>query len=421
MDIGLATNVAHPIGFLTGSVVYALLLAMVLQATGSTRLAGRPAEGSWRQRMRLPLYMAVFGLIWNLASLAALLVAEVSGVAEPAFLLFLATAALGSLPAVAMHSVWQTVAAGPKGSVGALTIAGYSLSIVTAIWNGVALISGDPVPDTGAWWLLTVGFLLLFLVLLVVSKQTLAGHGGLVVVFLAVCSVVALPLSHHPDSSLPWWFDFLGHHASLPVAVAVLYRDYRFAFVDHFIKRTLSFLLLVGMSFGLYVAAVLPLLRAGENGAVSPASSGLVVTLWVLTALAYPWMHQQVIWVFDALLLHRPDYQELRRQLVQRVDERDTLDAVLSELCQSLQQALRSQEVRWGGVADIPSLPGLPDGRGTGNARESSGRADVTGPLQTSGGGIVDCHSDAGAPTLYPDNCATCGWASFFVRRTDAT
>lgn len=395
--MGIATDIAHPVGFLAGLVVYILLLIMVLQGTGRVSLADRMAARPWHARMRLPLYMAILGLIWNGASLAAVLAAELSGIDAPPVLVFLATSALGILPAVAMHSVWQTTAAEVRRQVGALAVAGYGLSVAAFLWNGVALVSGDLVPDAGAWRMLTVGALLLFFTLLIVMKRTLVGHGGLVVVFLALCSVVALPLSHHPDDSLPWWLDFLGHHASLPVAVAVLYRDYRFAFVDRFVKRTLSFLLVAGISFGLYVGVVLPQLRAGVNGGVSPALSGLVIALWVLTALAYPWLHRQVTWLFDALLLHRPDYHDLRRQFAQDLERYDTADAVLGELCRSLQAALRAQAVRYEPIPEIPLLPHLSDPQGGTHGTALPGRSDGTGQISTADGGVSNA-----IPTLEP-------------------
>jgi len=385
MNVGLATNIVHPIGFLTGAVVYALLLAMVLQEPGGIRLAGRLAEGPWHRRIRLPLYIAILGLLWNLASLAAVLVTELRGVAEPVLLALLATSALGALPAVAMHSVWQTIDGAARRLVGILTVAGYGLSVTAAAWNMLATFSGNSIPASGAWRLLTIGFLVLFVGLLWTTKRSLAGHSGLVLVFLAVCSIVALPLSHHPDGNLPWWFDFLEHHASLPVAVAVLYRDYRFAFVDHFIKRTLSFLLLVGVSCTLYMTILFPMLQSTDGPPISPAFSGLIVSLWVLTALTYPWLHRNVTWMFDTFLLHRPDYHDVRRELSQRVSQWDTVESVLTDLCQGLKRALRSGDVGWrqfDGTSYSSAASGIRDGLA------EDGREDLAGPIQTADGGL---------------------------------
>ena len=386
----MATDIAHPVGFLAGSVVYALLLMMVLQGSRSTSLSGDLEGRAWYERMRLPLYMAMLGLTWNLASLGVLMAVEIRGMAKPPFLSFLAITALGSLPAVALHSVWQTTAVESRRPIGILTIVGYVLCAAAMIWNGVAMVSGEPLPDPGAWTLLTIGFLALFLGLLVATKRALWGHGGLIIVFLAVCSVLALPFSHHPDDSLPWWLDFLGHHASLPVAVAVLYRDYQFAFVDRFLKRAVSFLLLVGMSFGLYINAVLSWLGPGAGSPVPPIISGLIIALWVVTALSYSWLHRQVTWVFDALILRRPDYGEQQHHLAQRMNEHDTLEGVLGELCQGLQKALRSRDVRWERPAGTPVLPSLSDPH-TQTAR-STGRVwsgEAAALVQTGDGGLI--------------------------------
>lgn len=385
MDIGSATGIAHPIGFLTGSVVYALLLAMVLQKADGARFCGRSGEGPWYQRIRPPLYIASLGLLWNLASLAALIMVERPGVAEPTLLVLLATTALGSLPAVVLHSVWQTTDGAVRRIVAGLTVAGYGLSVAAAVWNTLAIFSDDSIPASGVWWLLTIGYLVLFVVLLGASKRTLVGHRGVVLVFLAVCSIVALPLSHHPDDSLPWWFDFIGHHASLPVAVAVLYRDYRFAFIDHFIKRALSFLLLVGVSFALYVTVVFPVLQSTDEPPISSARSGLVVSLWALMALSYPWLYRSVTWLFDTRVLRRQDYQDVRRGLLQRVSQRDTAESVLDELGQTLERTLRSKAVGWSRIdgalrslTDTEMLVRPP----------IYGQEDLAGPIQTVEGGL---------------------------------
>jgi two-component system, LytTR family, sensor kinase len=75
--------------------------------------------------------------------------------------------------------------------------------------------------------------------------------------------------------------------------------------------------------------------------------------------MAYPWLYRQVTWGLDVWLLRRPDYQEFRRQLVQRMGQKDTQKGVLAELCLSVRQALRSTDVSWRLLADIPAVPRL--------------------------------------------------------------
>lgn len=385
---GLATDIAHQIGFLTGIVLYAVLLAMVSANSVSVSTGGEKTR-RWHERLSIPLAIAVLGLFWNLATLASGLVSARTPIVTQAFLSFVAVSTLGGLPALAIHSVWQAAGESVRSPLGVLAAGGYGLSIAATMWNGWALASGGAVPDPGAWRMLTGGFLFLFFVLLLLMKRTLTGHGGLMLVLLAVCSVAALPLSRHSSDGLPWWLDFLGHHASLPVAVAVLYRDYRFVFVDRFVSRALSLLLVVVITVGLYVFAVMPWLGDGATGRVSPVVSGLIISLWVATALGYPWLRRQVSRLVDTFILERPDYRELRRLLAQRLDGLDTADTVLGELCQSLQQALRSREVRWERIEEIPLLPHLSEDHhktdGAGNRR----RAEQEAPVLTTQGDLT--------------------------------
>src|SRR5207237_6575733 len=75
-------------------------------------------------------------------------------------------------------------------------------------------------------------------------------------VALAAFAVSALHLSRHAGTADqdPWLVELVGHHASLPVVLAILYQDYRFAFTDLFLKRALSLLALMGVVSLLYVA-----------------------------------------------------------------------------------------------------------------------------------------------------------------------
>lgn len=389
MSGGTATDIAHLIGLLTGASLYAMLLVMVREGARSFRFAAQGTERVWCERACFPLWIAVLGLLWNVLSLASML-AETHTPVITSALAVLALSALGGLPAVAVHLVWQSSSEPLRCRIGPIVVAGYGLSVGVALWNGVALLSGDPVPDGIAWNVLTLGFLVLFVALLLAMKPMLAGLSDLVLLFLAVGSVVALPLSHHSSGSLPWWSDFPGHHASLPVAVMVLYRDYRFGFVDRFMKCALPFLLLVGISYGLYVAAVLPFIEGGAGGIVSPIVSSFIIILWVATAITYPWLQRMVTRAFDTLVLSRPDYGEFCCHLAQRMNGHDTVEAVLGELCQRLQKTLQSREVRWEWVADIPVLPSFSDAfLQTAQATSYTGRGDVAALVRTDDGGFT--------------------------------
>ena len=51
---------------------------------------------------------------------------------------------------------------------------------------------------------------------------------------LAVVAVAGSSLAYHSLGT--WWFEILGHQASLLLAFAILYQDYRFALADLLIQ-----------------------------------------------------------------------------------------------------------------------------------------------------------------------------------------
>ena len=57
-------------------------------------------------------------------------------------------------------------------------------------------------------------------------------------------AVSALHLGQHTGREA-WTTELVGHHASMPLAVAILLRDYRFALADIFLKRALTLTLVV--------------------------------------------------------------------------------------------------------------------------------------------------------------------------------
>ena len=61
---------------------------------------------------------------------------------------------------------------------------------------------------------------------------------------LSIFAVSALHLGQHTGREA-WTTELVGHHASMPLAVAILLRDYRFALADIFLKRALTLTLVV--------------------------------------------------------------------------------------------------------------------------------------------------------------------------------
>ena len=127
----------------------------------------------------------------------------------------------------------------------------------------------------------------------------------------------------------------LGHHASLPLAFAILYQDYPFALADLFLKRALALLALVAIAF---VAIAHVRRRVGRVRAVrrsvDPRQVGVLVTLWVATALLYPALRRG-----DRLVRRRDRPAPARLPLAARDDRRaasqshDDVPALLDDVC----------------------------------------------------------------------------------------
>ena len=100
-----------------------------------------------------------------------------------------------------------------------------------------------------------------------------------------------------------------GHHASVPLALAILYQDFPFALADIFLKRALTLLVLV-------TAALVSVTFLHASSAGAPLGSarevGSLVLLWVGTALLYPRLRDAIAWFVDTIVLNRPDYDQLR-------------------------------------------------------------------------------------------------------------
>jgi signal transduction histidine kinase len=162
---------------------------------------------------------------------------------------------------------------------------------------------------------------------------------------LSIFAVSALHLSqlHRGDAS--WPVELLGHHASLPLAFAILYQDFPFALADLFLKRALTLVALVGAAL-LGVAAI-GVIHSPELPLRDARDVGLLVTLWVATALLYPRIRDVIAWFVDTVLLDRPDYATLRAEISRRVQQHQDVATMLDEICAQLAPALSARIVRW--------------------------------------------------------------------------
>lgn len=327
-----------------------MLLWMVLR---QPRLAvqganARPAKDG------LPLLTALLGLAWNVGGLATFGLSPVSHVREAWFFPLLVAAsftALGFLPAVVVHSIlrtgenWQG-----RSAAWGISVAAYCLSTAASALHFQAALTRQAAPSHWALHLLTGGFALLIVALLLTTRGVVQQKGWPTagVAALAVFAVSAAHLSHHEGADYSWWVELIGHHASLPLIVVILYQDYRFALADLFLKRALALMLLVALAFGLYLAVAAPLLQRWQPAAeLHPWTVGMLLGLWVITALLYPLLQRAVVWVVDAIILRRADYAALQQELAQAVSDCESAETVLEVVCAGLAAALSAREIQW--------------------------------------------------------------------------
>ncbi len=182
----------------------------------------------------------------------------------------------------------------------------YSLSGAAALSHVANVITQGFAPSPTAEHLLGPAFGLVIIPLAYLTRGQRMWRRALWVVALSVVAVAGSSLAYHSLGS--WWFEVLGHQASLVLAFAILYQDYRFALADLFLKRVLSIVGLVGLVFGGHWAAqaagllsILPL--------ADPRLQGIVLGLGA--ALVYPGFRGAVGWFVDTWVVRREPHARL--------------------------------------------------------------------------------------------------------------
>jgi len=216
------------------------------------------------------------------------------------------------------------------------------LSLGVAVRDRVA-------PSPLALQILTVGFVLLIAALLLKTRKDAGWAKSIWVISLAVFAVSALHLREHSGTD-PWWLELLIHNSSVPLALAFLHQDYRFALADILLKRALALVILVGLVFGIYVSG--PAFITDERSIL------LLFAGWIGTALVYAWVRSLASWFVDDVVLRRPDYGMLLAEAARTVARQDNVEGILDELVQLLRPALCARSIRWSRIEESePHLP----------------------------------------------------------------
>jgi hypothetical protein len=329
-------TVTHLAGFGAGLALYGLLAVM-------TRRARRDGQ-------QLSFATAILGLGWNAGALVIFGLEDFWGRSAPAWISVLAYAALGYLPAVAVAAAG---AYRPPRVRRALVAAAYSLSTIAALWHAGAAVAGGAVPVPTAMLLLTAGNLVLVGGLFV-SAPSSGGGRQLSTAALAAFAVMALHLSQHGEGDDSWVLAVLGHHASLPLAFAILYQDYRFALADVFLKRALALLATASIAAVLLSGIAMPLLDAA--GSAEPARTGailLVLALWITTALAAPALLRTLDRFVDHVLLRRREPADVLEPLAARLRAAETEVAALEIGAAVARSSLTAAVTTWQAASPV--------------------------------------------------------------------
>ncbi|MBC7933658.1 MAG: histidine kinase, partial [Rubrivivax sp.] len=353
------------LGFTTGVALYAMLLLMVLRNPAQTSPAADSGARTDSAAGWLPngllLAASVLGLLWNTGALVTFGARDFGSIEPLPLILAISFTALGFLPAVVVHSAVRSNEQETRPQVGRwITLLAYGLSAFAAALHFYAAATTSEGLSLVALRVLTVGYIALIVALFLSTRRQTSWKRAVWASALAVFAVSALHLSHHHDGVPESWFrELTGHHASLPLALAILYQDYRFAFADIFLKRALALLSLVAAAFGLYVLVAAPLLGTFDDARpqLGPRAVGLLLGLWVATALLYPYLRRAIGDFVDKVVLRRVDYDELRAEVSRLLTENESSSPILDGVCRRLRPALSAREVRWL-RADAPELAG---------------------------------------------------------------
>jgi len=321
------------LGFAVGISLYALLAVMVVRH----RKTSGPSNANF-----LLLTTAFLGLLWNIGELFVFVGRDFGFVTPFPFITAASYAALGFLPSVVVHSAEEDT---PKTHW--VTITAYCLSTVAALLHFATIFSGGGVPSELALEILTFGSLTMAAALLILNFRQTLQKKTVWATALLIFAASAFHLSGGGEGN-SWLIELIAHQSSLPLALVILYQNYRFAFADLFLKRSISLILLTLVAAALYVWVAAPLLRYHETHDRNDAQAiGLILALWIGTALAYPALHGLAVWLVDKIILHRVDYSAFQVAFARRLESLESVDEALNTLRDELAAVLTAGRAEW--------------------------------------------------------------------------
>ena len=332
MDTLSAALLVNLLGFMLGIALYSMLGVMVIVHWRSSERSGVN---------HLLLTAAVLGTAWNLGELVVAIGRDF-GISEFPLISAAAYAALGFLPPVVVHSAGRQSRRNRLLAIGA-----YSLGILAGFLHFRAAIFGTPIPDPLAMQVLTAGAIALAVGMLALNHRETIRRKSVWAAGLMIFAVSAAHLGSESRET-SWLIELIAHQSSLPFAFAILYQNFRFAFADLFLKRAISLLLLAAVALLLYSVVASPILKFHENHDRNDVFAiSLIILLWVITGLIYPYLHSAALWLVDAVILKRSGYKELPVILNTEMDAVQGEEAALDLASKRLAEVLSAGESKW--------------------------------------------------------------------------
>ncbi len=313
--------ILHVVGFLAAIAIYGMLLAMVWRVgfSGSTRF---------------PLAAACLGLAWNVGGLGMFGLPALGFPRWPELLDGVAYSALGLLPAVVVHSILKDER---RLTARAIVLAAYGASALAALGHFLNLARTGYAPLPQAIHALGALYGLFILPLTVLTGGQPTWRRTLSMSALAVFALTGTEIAYHSEGSV--LLDLVGHHASILLALVILYQEYRFALADRFLKRALAIVALITLAVSGFLLVRPPIADVRTVGAI--------LGLWIATALVFPVLAKTIDRLVDRWVLRRDGFGRLRSQMSEEINDSETSAELLSRLGDRLQAAFRASPVVW--------------------------------------------------------------------------
>jgi len=310
--------IVNAVGHLAGAIVFGIFLVLALRGAAGWRL----------RENRLSVASAALAWFWNAGSFAVLVLpsSDLRWVIEAA-----SFSSLSLLPAVLLH-----LSLGGKFRI--LAVTGYLLSAVAILMHlSEGLLPAMPL-HTGALWVITAGFGVLTVAaaagLLLEGGRTTRGRPSQILASMCLL-LFAVTFSHfgagHPPQ--PWSKELLVHHLGIPVALLILLQDYRFVFLDAFVRFLANVILAAFLSLAAIRVAVSV---APEDGAAHPLADTLAVAGLCGLLILFAWLRGVVERWFTRVVFRQGNVEKTIRELRAKASEIRNESAYLAWACERI-------------------------------------------------------------------------------------